>query len=117
MQRSFGDVQKDKISMSRGLSPYDKNATDFRDPVKNILGIKFTREREDEAAIVNDIAALEKNKNIKRLQNLQPQVDFDWVLYQVYQGKLFKSYRILIILMLLILLMLECLVGDQNDDE
>lgn len=62
-----------------GLISYDKNATDFRDPVKNILGIKFTREREEEAAIVNDIAALEKNKNIKRLQNLQPQVDFDWV--------------------------------------
>jgi hypothetical protein len=47
--------------------------------VKNLLGIKFTREREEESAIVNDIANLEKNKSIKRLQNLQPQVDFDWV--------------------------------------
>ncbi len=62
-----------------GLISYDKNATDFRDPVKNLLGIKFTREREEEAAIVNDIANLEKNKSIKRLQNLQPQIDFDWV--------------------------------------
>lgn len=62
-----------------GLISYDKNAMDFRDPVKNLLGIKFTREREEEAAIVNDIANLEKNKSIKRLQNLQPQVDFDWV--------------------------------------
>ncbi len=62
-----------------GMISYDRNATDFRDPVKNLLGIKFTREREEEAAIVNDIANLEKNKSIKRLQNLQPQIDFDWV--------------------------------------
>lgn len=62
-----------------GLISYDRNASDFKEPVKNLLGIKFTREREEEAAVVNDIANLEKNKSIKRLQNLQPQVDFDWV--------------------------------------
>ena len=62
-----------------GLISYDRNATDFRETVKNILGIKFTREREEEANIVNDIANLEKNKSIKRLQNLQPQIDFDWI--------------------------------------
>ena len=62
-----------------GLISYDRNATEFKEPVKNLLGIKFTREREEESAIVNDIANLEKNKSIKRLQNLQPQVDFDWV--------------------------------------
>ncbi|MDD4973867.1 MAG: ABC transporter substrate-binding protein [Bacteriovorax sp.] len=62
-----------------GLISYDRNATDFREPVKNLLGIKFTREREEELAIVNDIANLEKNKSIKRIQNLQPQIDFDWV--------------------------------------
>lgn len=62
-----------------GLISYDRNATDFRDPVQNLLGIKFTREREEEQSIVNDIVALEKNKSIKRLQNLQPQIDFDWV--------------------------------------
>ena len=62
-----------------GLMSYDRNASEFREPVKNILGIKFTREREEESSIVNDIANLEKNKSIKRLQNLQPQIDFDWV--------------------------------------
>jgi len=70
--------KKDNLDVT-GLISYDKGATDFRDPVKNLLGIKFTREREEESAIVNDIALLEKNKNIKRLQNLQPQIDFDWV--------------------------------------
>jgi ABC-type branched-subunit amino acid transport system substrate-binding protein len=62
-----------------GVVSYDKNDTDFRDPIKNILGIKFTRERDEEAALVSEISSLEKNKNIKRLQSLQPQVDFDWV--------------------------------------
>jgi ABC-type branched-subunit amino acid transport system substrate-binding protein len=58
---------------------YDKNASDFRDPIKNILGIKFARERDDEVMLVNEISNLEKHKSIKRLQSLQPQVDFDWV--------------------------------------
>ena len=62
-----------------GLISFDTNQTDYRDPIKNILGIKFNREREEELSIVNDIANLESKKSIKRLQNLQPQVDFDWV--------------------------------------
>lgn len=62
-----------------GLISFETNTTDYRDPVKNILGIKFTREREEEQALVNDIASLESKKSIKRLQNLQPQIDFDWV--------------------------------------
>lgn len=62
-----------------GMVSFDPNQTDLRDPVKNILGIKFLREREAEAALVRDISNLEKQKSIKRLQNLQPQIDFDWV--------------------------------------
>lgn len=62
-----------------GLISFDINQTDYRDPVKNILGIKFDREREEELSIVNDIASLESKRSIKRLQNLQPQIDFDWI--------------------------------------
>lgn len=62
-----------------GLLSFDTNQSDYRDPIKNILGIKFNREREEELSIVSDIAHLESKKSIKRLQNLQPQVDFDWV--------------------------------------
>ena len=62
-----------------GLISFDVNQTDYRDPVKNILGIKFDREREEELSIVNDIASLESKRSIKRLQNLQPQIDFDWI--------------------------------------
>lgn len=62
-----------------GLISFDTNQSDYREPIKNILGIKFNRERAEELDIVNDIAHLESKKSIKRLQNLQPQVDFDWV--------------------------------------
>lgn len=71
-------AKKNNVEVT-GLVSYDKNASEFKDPVKNLLGMKFTREREEELPIVNDIARLEKNKNIKRLQNLQPILDFDWV--------------------------------------
>jgi ABC-type branched-subunit amino acid transport system substrate-binding protein len=70
--------KKNKLDIT-GLISFDTNQTDYRDPIKNILGIKFNREREEELSIVNDIAHLESKKSIKRLQNLQPQVDFDWV--------------------------------------
>lgn len=58
---------------------FDKNTSDFKDPVMNFLGIKYSREREEEMQLVSDISFLEKNKNVKRLQNLQPQIDYDWV--------------------------------------
>lgn len=58
---------------------FDRNASDFKDPIMNLLGIKYTKEREEELQLVSDISYLEKNKNVKRLQNLQPQLDFDWV--------------------------------------
>lgn len=62
-----------------GLISFDVAQTDFRDPVKNLLGIKFTREREEELALVSEIANLESKRRIKRIQNLQPQIDFDWL--------------------------------------
>ena len=62
-----------------GLLSFDTNQSDYRETIKNILGIKFNREREEELSIVNDISRLESKKSIKRLQNLQPQIDFDWV--------------------------------------
>lgn len=58
---------------------FDRNGVDFKDPVMNLLGIKYTKEREEELQLVTDISYLERNKNVKRLQNLQPQMDFDWV--------------------------------------
>jgi len=62
-----------------GVVAIEKDIADFREPVKGLIGIKYPKEREEEAQVVNDISFLEKNKNVKRLQNLQPMIDFDWV--------------------------------------
>jgi tetratricopeptide (TPR) repeat protein len=61
------------------VSSYEKNLTDFRSPVKNLLGLKFKRERQEEFDVWNEIFQLEKRGNIKRRQTLKPIVDFDWV--------------------------------------
>ncbi|MFT6068567.1 MAG: tetratricopeptide (TPR) repeat protein [Bacteriovoracaceae bacterium] len=62
-----------------GIVSYDKKQMDFREPVKNLLGLKFTRERQEELEILTEIHSLEKNKSARRIQTLKPQVDFDWI--------------------------------------
>ena len=62
-----------------GIVSYEKSQMDFREPVKNLLGLKFTRERQEELEILTEIHSLEKNKSARRIQTLKPQVDFDWI--------------------------------------
>lgn len=62
-----------------GVISYDKKQSDYREPVKNLLGLKFKRERQEELEILTEIHSLEKNKSARRIQTLKPQVDFDWV--------------------------------------
>jgi ABC-type branched-subunit amino acid transport system substrate-binding protein len=46
--------------------------------VKQVLGLRFRRERQEEFDILSDLFALEKN-NTRRTNILKPQVDFDWI--------------------------------------
>ncbi|MBT5095507.1 MAG: ABC transporter substrate-binding protein, partial [Halobacteriovoraceae bacterium] len=62
-----------------GVLAYDKKLTDFRDPVRNLLGLKFPRERKEELDLLSEIHSLEKRNSARRIQHLKPQVDFDWV--------------------------------------
>ena len=58
---------------------YGKNQTDFRDPVRTLLGLRFTRSRQEELDILTNVHSLERQNSIRRIQTLGPQVDFDWV--------------------------------------
>ena len=60
------------------IHSYDKGKTDHRGPVQNLLGLKFTRLRQEEFDILSDIYSLQ-NQSIRRIQILKPQIDFDWV--------------------------------------
>ena len=61
-----------------GIHSYDKKKTDHRGPVQNLLGLKFTRSRQEELDILADVYSLE-HQAVRRIQTLRPQIDFDWV--------------------------------------
>lgn len=67
-----------------GVYSFDKKGNDFREPVKNLLGLKYPRARMEEYKILQEIHELEDNRTIRRIQTLGPQLDFDWVFIPMY---------------------------------
>lgn len=65
------------------LAAFPKNTHDYRDSAQLFLGLKYPRERSEELAIVDDVYSLEKT-SIRRVQNLPPIIDFDWVFLATY---------------------------------
>ncbi len=66
-----------------GVVEFSPEKPDYREPVQNILGLNFPRERQEEMEILKDVYALEKNA-VRRVQTLRPQVDFDWIFIPAY---------------------------------
>ena len=62
-----------------GVQSYKKDEMDYREPIKNILGLNFTRERQEEHDALSEIYKLGKKSSIRRLQVLKPRIDFDWI--------------------------------------
>ncbi len=69
------------------VKTYDKNKTDHRETIQKLLGLKYKREREEELAIMEDIHSLEKNHSTRRIQNLKPIIDFDWVFMPAFPNE------------------------------
>ncbi len=65
------------------LATFPKNTHDYRDTSQLFLGLKYPRERSEELKIVDDVYSLEKT-SIRRVQNLPPVLDFDWVFLATY---------------------------------
>jgi ABC-type branched-subunit amino acid transport system substrate-binding protein len=61
-----------------GIISYDKSTTDFRGPVKRILGLDSNRSRQEEYDLFSDVYANEKS-SVRRIQILRPQVHFGWI--------------------------------------
>ncbi|MBL6988731.1 MAG: ABC transporter substrate-binding protein [Bacteriovoracaceae bacterium] len=64
--------------------PYEMDKTDYRDSVSKLLGLHFTRERQEELDLLKEINSLKKHSSVRRIQTLKPQVDFDWVFIPSY---------------------------------
>ena len=62
-----------------GVQEYSEDSKDFREPVKQLLGLSFSRGRQEEREILSEIYSLEDKSSVKRIQVLGPQVDFDWL--------------------------------------
>ena len=67
-----------------GIQSYNEKSKDFRAPVKAILGLKFSRERQEELDILSEIFSLKRKRSVKRLNILGPQIDFDWLFLPSY---------------------------------
>ncbi|HAZ12793.1 MAG: hypothetical protein A2X86_04195 [Bdellovibrionales bacterium GWA2_49_15] len=66
-----------------GASSYQVMETDFRPIVQLMLGLKYPNMREEEYDLLSRIHVLEKT-NMRRIQTLPPEVDFDWVFVPAY---------------------------------
>jgi hypothetical protein len=83
----FWNKSKEHEVEVNGVISYDKKRTDYRDPIKNLLGLKFRRERSEEYDIFKEIYSLESNRSARRIQTLAPQVDFDWVFIPAFPNE------------------------------
>lgn len=63
---------------------YKKDITDYREPVEKMLSLKLTKERKEEVDYLSSVYANEKNASIKRVQVLNPIVDYDWLFLPAY---------------------------------
>lgn len=77
-----------RAALTRGMkisamSSYPKGTLDFRETIQHFLGLKFPRERSEELDIFKDVFSHEKS-SIRRIQNLPPAMDFDWVFVASY---------------------------------
>ena len=81
------------------IQSFERNIDDYREPVKQMLGLKFKRERQEELEVVKEIHKLEKQTRrttIRQIQDLEPITDFDWVFIPSYPHeavKILPSFR------------------------
>jgi len=75
----FWRKSRQKDIQVTGVASFEVNQTDYREPVKSLLGLKFPRVRQEEFDLLTEIHSLEKTSSIRRIQTLRPNIDFDWI--------------------------------------
>ena len=65
------------------IQSYTKGIKDFRDTVAKVLGLKYSRFRQEEFDFMKEIFDLKKSR-IRRVQILPPIMNFDWVYLPTY---------------------------------
>ena len=63
----------------KGVYSYSKEKRNYSEPVKNLLGLKHIRVRQEEFDLWRDVYAQESRRSARRIQTLKPEIQFDWV--------------------------------------
>lgn len=79
----FRQKEQKKFELS-SVDTYEKTIKDYREPVMGLLGLKFKRERQEEFELWKDVYKAEGKSSIRRIQTLNPVIDFDWVFLPSY---------------------------------
>jgi len=74
------------VNVTDALS-FERSQTDYREDIKNVLGLKYKRSRSEEVEIYKEIQGLEKLSSIRRIQVLNPQIDFDWIFIPAFPNE------------------------------
>ena len=73
----WGVHNADTIEL-KNITEYNKGISDYREPVKRVLGLAHPRERKEEYKIWNEIKNV-STSNVRIVNVLPPVVDFDWI--------------------------------------
>jgi ABC-type branched-subunit amino acid transport system substrate-binding protein len=81
-----------RVATSKGflvteVQSYKKDTIDFREPVERMLSLKFPKERREELDYLTNVYSNEKSSSIRRVQILNPIVDFDWLFLPAYPNE------------------------------
>lgn len=79
------NLNEEKVLNITSINNFDPQKKDLRDPVGQLLGLKYQRQRSEELKIWKDIYDLkEKKSSARRRQFLKPVIDFDWIFIPAY---------------------------------
>lgn len=81
----FWNLNEEGLVNVTAINKFETNTKDFRDPISQLLGLKFERQREEELNLWRSIYDVkEKKSSARRKQFLKPVIDFDWVFLPTY---------------------------------
>ena len=76
--KEFYDQGLNKFKLVEAIG-YQTNEEDFRDPVRQLLNLKYRKLRQNEYDLMKAYYESQKDSSVRRVQVLEPEINFDWV--------------------------------------
>ena len=78
LQRFWQSAKTLNIDVTH-VTSFQEGKEDYQNTIRNLLGLDFIRERQEEFDLLSEIDSLERARSIRKIQILKPQIDFDWI--------------------------------------